>query len=411
MAAEKKRPTVSEGWKRRAAIVWSGQACSYISTQAATFTVMWFITESTSSPGALAVAGIAGLLPAALLSPFGGVAADRHYRKGVIIAADGIAGLLSFVLALALIFDVAILPVIVVLLAIRSAATAFHGPALSAMMPQIVPESRLMAVNALDQMLISTAGIAGPVLGALLYGAFGIASALILDAGCAAIACLCLVAAKIPVHSRTAHSERDGVWGSMQDGFRCIWNVPGVRILMVVEMLGLALFMPFASLEPLMVYGVFGGDSWSASFAEAAFSVGILLGSGVAMAATGIPRKVPLVLGSGVVMGLCLVGCGLLPPSGYLVFVVLFSFAGIGMGAYAAPIMPLVQRHVPEDHLGRVMGVYSSGVLLASPVGLALSGFVAESVGIASWFVVCGVLMAVVHGVAFASGSLRKLDE
>ena len=56
------------------------------------------------------------------------------------------------------------------------------------------------------------------------------------------------------------------------------------------------------------------------------------------------------------------------------------------------------------------MGVYSSGVLLASPVGLALAGPAAATIGIAPWFAVCGSLMLAVHLVAFASGSLRGLD-
>lgn len=380
-----------EGWKRRAAVIWAGQAFSYLSTAAASFSVMWFVTESTASPAALAAAGTASLLPAALLSPLGGVAADRHRRKFVIIVADGIAGLLSLAMAFAFAAGVVALPLVIAILAVRSAATAFHGPALSAMMPQIVPESRLMGVNALDQMLISGAGIAGPVLGALLYSGFGLPAVLFLDAACAAIACLCLLMARIPAHRRTAGFGLAGVWNDMGDGLSCVWRERGVRTLMLVEMLALAFLSPLGSLEPLMVYEVFGGGSWEASFVEAASGIGLLVGSGVAM-------------------GLALAGCGLLPANGYPVFVALFGLVGAGMGVYMAPVMPLVQRRVPESRLGRAMGVYSSGVLLASPVGLALSGPAAAVVGIAPWFVACGALMVAVHAIAFASKSLNKLD-
>lgn len=314
-------------------------------------------------------------------------------------------------MALAFAAGAATMPLIVALLALRAAATAFHGPALSAMMPQIVPESSLMGISALDQMLMSGAAIAGPVLGAALYGAFGVSAALLLDAACAAIACLCLLAAKVPGRRRPAGSGSGGVLRDMGEGLSCVLRDAGVRTLMLVEMVGLALLMPLGSLEPLMVYGVFGGDSWAASLVEAAFGLGLLVGSGVAIAATKARRKVPIVLASGVAMGIAVAACGLLPASGYPAFAALFGFAGAGAGVYAAPVLPLVQRRVPEERLGRVMGVYSSGVLLASPVGLALSGPAAAAAGIAPWFVACGALMAAVHAITFASGSLRRLDE
>lgn len=56
------------------------------------------------------------------------------------------------------------------------------------------------------------------------------------------------------------------------------------------------------------------------------------------------------------------------------------------------------------------MGVYSAGVLLASPVGLAVSGAAAEAVGLAPWFVVCGAALVAVHLGAAASKELRSLD-
>lgn len=398
------------GWKRQAIAIWTGQALSYVSTQTATFVVMWHVTTSTGSAAALSLAGLAGLLPAALLSPIGGVVADRYSRKAVVLIADGGAGLVSLAMALAFAGGVTALPLVIVLLAMKATATAFHGPALSAMMPQIVPERYLMGINALDQMLISGSAIAGPVLGALLYSTLGISAALFLDAACAALACSCLASARIPSHARLQIAGLASVRMELREGIACVWHDRGVRMLMLVEMAGMALLMPLGSLEPLMVYSRFGGDSWAASFVEAAFGTGLLLGSGIAMALTGVRRKVSIVLGSGAAMGAALLSCGLLPQSGYAAFVILFGLAGAGMGVYAAPVMPLVQRRIPESHLGRAMGVYSSGVLLASPVGLALAGPAAATVGIAPWFMVCGSLMLAVHLVAFASGGLRALD-
>ena len=87
-------------WKGTIALIWSGQAASILATCAATFAALWYITTTENSALLLAAAGVAALLPTALLSPFGGVIADRFNRKYVMIAADGIAGAFSLLLAL-----------------------------------------------------------------------------------------------------------------------------------------------------------------------------------------------------------------------------------------------------------------------------------------------------------------------
>lgn len=87
-------------WKQTIALIWSGQAASILATCAATFAALWYITTSENSATMLAAGGIAALLPTALLSPLGGVVADKYNRKWVMILADGIAGVFSFILAL-----------------------------------------------------------------------------------------------------------------------------------------------------------------------------------------------------------------------------------------------------------------------------------------------------------------------
>ena len=68
-------------WKQTIALIWIGQAASILATCAATFAALWYITTSENSATMLAAGGIAALLPTALLSPLGGVVADKYNRK------------------------------------------------------------------------------------------------------------------------------------------------------------------------------------------------------------------------------------------------------------------------------------------------------------------------------------------
>lgn len=185
-------------WKSTIALIWTGQAASILATCAATFAALWYITTTENSALMLAAGGVAALLPTALLSPFGGVIADRFNRKHVMIAADGLAGAFSLVLALLMLVGQLSTWLLLLLLAVRSAAQAFHGTSLMALMPELVPERDMVRINTLDQSLTSASAIIGPVLGIALYTALGFVAVLIMDAICAAIACACLAFAKLP---------------------------------------------------------------------------------------------------------------------------------------------------------------------------------------------------------------------
>lgn len=67
-----------------------------------------------------------------------------------------------------------------------------------ALMPELVPERDMVRINTLDQSLTSASAIVGPVLGIALYTMLGFVAVLVMDAICAALACVCLAFAKLP---------------------------------------------------------------------------------------------------------------------------------------------------------------------------------------------------------------------
>lgn len=274
---DKRDDALPHNWLAVVAVVWAGQAASVFSTCAASFAAVWYITETTASPVWLSFASAASLLPVALLSPLGGVVADRFSRKRVMVVADGCAGLFSLVLATAVAVGYESPALMLVLLAARAAAQSFHGPALSAAMPQLVPERHLVRINSMDQGITSLSSIAGPVLGMLLYATVGLQGVMLLDAACAALACLCLLAARMPAPSRDV-AGGGSVVADLREGAAFVFHDAPLRGLMILVMVTMLLFMPASSLSPLMVYQHFGGNGWQASIVEAAFGIGLLVG-------------------------------------------------------------------------------------------------------------------------------------
>ena len=396
-------------WKRTIAIIWTGQAVSVFATIAATFAVIWYITVTVDSALMLSAAGIAALLPTALLSPLGGVAADRFNKKHLMIAADGIAGLFSLVLAVLALMGRIDMGMLLALLVARSAAQAFHGTSLMALMPELVPEKDMVRINTLDQTLTSGAAIGGPVLGIALYNLWGFSAVLLIDAACAAIACLCLAVVALPYSKSTAPAHK-GVVEDLREGMAAIKRERGVVPLLAMAMAAMLLFMPLGTLGPLLTYDWFGGDGLAASVVEAVAGIGLLLGSMVMFAWGGGKRLVPVLSISSAIVGASCIASGLLPSNAFAVFVILVGIMFAATGAFNAPIIPLMQKRIPPECFGRAMGLFGSLTTLATPIGLFIAGPAAEAFGVRTWFVACGIALVVAMVVFSSSRSLRSLD-
>ncbi|CCY06452.1 putative uncharacterized protein [Eggerthella sp. CAG:1427] len=341
-------------WIATIAIIWCGQAISIFATVAASFAAIWYITESTSSAVWLSLASMAALLPVAILSPFGGVAADRYNRKHIVLLADGSAGFFSLVLALVVMSGHLSVPLMLLLLAVRTGGQAFHGPAMTALMPHLVPKRHLMRINSMDQSITSLSTIVGPALGILLYTYVGLHGVMLLDAFCAAIACLCLASVKVKANI-SPNNNHDSVFAELREGATFIYKDKGLRSLMLLIMFTMLLFMPVASLDPLMVYEHFKGDGFQASLVEAVFGIGLLIGSAVILVWGGGTKRIPLVIVSGIVLGLALAACGFLQSDQFPLFAVLVGVTAAAIGFYNAPIMPILQNKAPDEKFGRVM--------------------------------------------------------
>ena len=401
---------LSRNWVATVAVIWCGQAASVLATCAASFAALWYITESTASPLWLSLASAAALLPAALLSPLGGVAADRFKRKYIMIIADGAAGALSLAFALVIFAGQASILLMLLILVARASAQAFHSPAFSALMPSLVPERHLVRINSMDQAVTSLSSIAGPALGILLYNLVGLGGVMVLDAACAAFACLCLGIARVsPQATGTAASST--VLGDLREGITVIMRDAGLRNLMLLVMATMLLFMPAGSLTPLMTYQHFGGDGWQASIVEATFGAGLLVGSAFMAVWGGGKRRVAVLVVSGVALGATIAGCGLLAPGMFPAFAALMGIAAAATGCFNAPLLAILQTRAPASALGRVMGIFLTGSTLAAPVGLVVSGVLAEQVGISTWFIICGALTIACCAAGLASKSIRSLDD
>jgi DHA3 family macrolide efflux protein-like MFS transporter len=397
------------GWFRVIVFIWTGQAFSIVTSYAAGYAAIWHITATTNSALMLSLTTMFSLLPMGLLSPLAGVLADRVNRRTMMLLADAATGVVSAGIGVAIWLDQLSLPLLMALLALRACAQAFHAPAMTAAMPMLVPDRHLLRVNSLDQMLWSGAAIGGPALGILFYTSIGFQWVMFLDAVGAGLACLGLALVRVPT-VRDESMAGQHIFKNMVDGFHVIRSNRGLFWLMALCTLAMVFFMPIGSLFPLMTYQHFGLGGYHASVTEAVWGVAMLVGSGVLLAWGGGRRHVRLVIFSGMAIGVTIAVCGVLPPTGFWAFAALTGVMGAVASFYNGPLTTVVQRHTPEEKMGRVMGLFGSILSLTSPIGLIISGFAAERTGIATWFLICGILMSAVTAAALLVRPVLALD-
>ena len=410
---------IAANWKQVIGFIWGGQAFSILTSYAALYAALWYIVTITEgSAMMLAVVSILTMLPTGLLSPFAGVLADRVNRRLIMIVADAGVGVVSVILAMIIFFGYTDLPVIIVVLMIRSVGQAFHTPAMTAAMPMLVPERHLVRINTMSQMLWSFAGILSPAIGIFILTSFGLEFALLLDALGAVIAVIGMAMVKIPTVRDVAMNSKH-IFANMADGLRVIGRNRGLVLLTVVCTVDMILFMPIGSLYPLMTFNhfgpAFGNDEavlgYLASVVEAVFGIVMLLSSFVLLAWGGGKRHTLIVINCGLGIGITTLAMGLLNSDQFWVFVAISGVMAIFCAFYNGPMMTIYQRHTPEEKMGRVMGVVGSMMSLVSPLGLVLAGLFADPIGIDNWFLISGIVMVVLIVPVYFLRPIRNLDK
>lgn len=398
-------------WKKVFTIIWTGQFFSILTSSVVNFAIILWLTFETKSAETLAFATIAALLPQALLGIFSGVFIDRWSRKLTMIFSDSFIALCTLLLAILFYFDQVEVWQIYLLLALRSVGSAFHMPAMQASIPLLAPESQLLRIAGINQMIQSACSIAGPALGALAITMLDMTYVLMLDVIGAAIACTSLLFVKIPNPEPSENAGEQNILQDLREAQREVYSHKSMPLLLTLSILATFFIMPVSVLFPLMTLNHFSGDAYQMSLIEAIWGAGALLG-GVALSARQYKiNKIVLINLMYIVLGTGFMLSGLLPPSGFIWFAVLTAIEGVTGSIYYASFTAVIQTKIAPVILGRVFSIYMSISMLPSMLGLMSTGFIADHVGITNTFVIGGFVVLIIGVISFCIPSLLQVGK
>jgi MFS family permease len=347
------------------------------------------------------------LVPAALVSPFAGVLADRFRRERVLFGS----ALVRCVLIAAAAIGVAADAPAPIVYALAIAATIVNAPfrsAQAALTPTLArTPNELTAANAVASTIESLAFFVGPALAGVLLAVteidivFGLTAALL-----GVCALLVMLIRPELAEAPKGEVEASTILSECLAGFGVLAHNKPLRVLIGLFtaqtfVAGLVMVMMVVVAIELLDMGEAG-----VGYLNAAFGVGALVGALGALGLTGARRLSPAFLIGLALWGLPLIVLGLTPSTGAALL--LFGVVGVGNSLVDVACFTLVQRAVPDEVLARVFGVIQFTWLSSVGIGGLLAPVLIDAFGIEEALIITGAFLPVL--VLLLGRAVMKID-
>jgi DHA3 family macrolide efflux protein-like MFS transporter len=400
-------------WKRPYFTLWGGQAISQLGSRLVGFALVWYLTVQTGSASVLAGATLVTMLPELLLGPVIGALVDRWNRRRIMLLGDGLVALATLLLALLFAMDAVEVWHIYAIMMVRSLGGGFQGNATAASASLMVPREELGRIQGLNQMLQGILSVVAAPLGALLYETMPLQGILAIDIFTALFAILPLfwIAIPQPEHKAAANGEKPGLWTELLAGVRYVRGFTGLLIILVMASLINFTLNPASSLLPLLVQGHFGKGALELGYVEAAFGIGIIAGGLLLSLWGGFKKKILTILLGLIGLGAAFALMGVFPASGYWWMVGAAVFAALMLPFVNGSLFAVMQSTVAPEMQGRVFTLVGTISMAMSPLGLAIAGPLADSLGIQTWYWLGGLVCAGLGMLGFTIPAVMNLEE
>jgi MFS family permease len=358
-------------------LFFSGQLISLIGTWMQTIAQAWLVYRITGSSLLLGVVGFAGQIPIFILSPLGGLAADRWNRHKIVIGTQVASMLLAFVLAALTLMHIVKTWEIIALAALLGAVNAFDIPGRQSFLIEMVSREDLMNAIALNSSMFNGARVIGPAIAGILVSRIGEGWCFFVN-GASYIAVVAgLLMMKLPPY----HPVPAGTspFEHIAEGFRYIQRT--APILALITLIGIVslVAVPYSVLMPIFADQILHRGAHGLGILMGSAGVGALLGALTLASRRGVK-------GLGTVVGYAAMAFG--------ISLVLFAFSkifwlsvillvpvGYGVMLQMSSSNTLIQAMVPDELRGRAMAMYTMMFMGMAPIGSLLSGLFADWIG------------------------------
>ncbi|MBX3215267.1 MAG: MFS transporter [Labilithrix sp.] len=378
-------------------LFFGGQVVSLIGTWMQAVAESWLVYRLTGSAALLGLIGFCNQIPVFFLAPVGGALADRHPRRSILLATQGSAMVLAFVLAALTLSGRITVSHLFLLATLLGIVNAIDHPTRQSFVVELVEREHQMNAIALNSSIMNAARVVGPALAGLLVAAVGEGFCFLLNglSFVAVIGGLLAMRALPPPPPRPAQSPLRHV----AEGFRFVLGNSPIRASMLLLGTASLCGTPYLVLMPIFADRILGGG---------ARALGLLMGAsgiGALTSALLLARRQQLkgLLRRWIVPGSLCFGASLVAFSwsrSFPLSCALLVATGASMMMQMAATNTLIQAMSPNALRGRVMAVYAMMFMGVAPIGALAAGALAAQIGAPATLTAGGVA-CVLAGLTF----------
>ncbi len=398
-------------------LLWQGQSVSRLGSQMYYMAMVIWITTQTGSASLLALMGVIGAIPALLFTSIGGTFADRYSRKKIIIISDVLKGIA--ILSLAYLFyyqpnsTQLIITWLMIVVAFSSLVQSFFTPAISAVVPELVPKDKLTTANTLGQTSVQVSQIVGWSLSSTLYFLIGIPLLTLINGLTFLFSAFSEIFIQIPQNklssAKAKINEEQSFNFQFKEGLKFVWKDNGLKKLILASVFitffstPIILLLPFYLKVTLHLHESYLGYLFSIN------AIGILVGAILASSIKSIGAKKAKVII--LFMLLNAINPIFLGNMNNVIFAAIFLFlGGLWAGFIQVNIRTIMQLRTDSSIRGRVFGVVGTLAGALTPIAMAFSGVIADltNKNIPLIYSSSGIIMIVITIAVWFSKDIRK---
>ncbi len=377
-------------WSKDFGLVVVGQIISLFGNATVRFALPLYLLNQTGSAAIYGTVMALAFIPAVVLSPIGGLAADRVNKRNVMVVLDFFTAMLILAFCL-LIGRVELVGLTTVTLMLLYGIAGAYQPSVQASIPVLVSQKNIMAANSVVNMVGSLASLAGPVLGGILYGTYGVRPVLWVCMACFLMSAVMELFIRIPFERQAFEGT---IWKMAREDFAesfhfvCKGKPVIGKVMFAACGFNLFLSAMIIVAMPYMITEVFHFGEPLANrlygFTQGILAAGGLLGgmcAGVFASRLSVKKAGNLIVISAacvLVMGTALIfftseiiNCVVMTGCGFAIMLCTTVFT--------IQMLSFVQAETPQKLLGKVIAVILTVSMCAQPLGNALYGILFET--------------------------------
>ena len=366
-----------------------GQIISLFGNATIRFALPLYLLNLTGSSALYGTVTACAFIPAILLSPIGGIVADRVNKRNIMVILDFFtaAVILAFFLSMN---EVNLISLLTVTLMLLYGIAGAYQPSVQASIPALVNQENFMAANSIINTINSFASLIGPVLGGVLYSVYGLEPVLWVCMVCFLMSAVMEIFIKIPFRKQVSDG---GILKTARTDFaesiRFICKEKPVigKTLLVICGINLFLASMIIVALPYLVTEVLNIEASQANrlygFAEGALAAGGLtggIGAGIFANKLEIHKSGSLVIACALCVfpisaALVLFSSGMI---NYIIITVCCFAIMMFSTIFTVQMMSFVQAETPQNLIGKVIAVILTISMCAQPLGNAFYGVLFE---------------------------------